>query len=254
MADDAQTTITLLTWTGTPPIATPVSFYATKDTAGNYSLQSTPRVMGAQIDAGNPMPVVDAAAETALTTIATNTAQGTSGTGIAEPAGGSGLLGWLSGIYKALTGTLTVGGSVSVSNLPATQPVSAATLPLPEGAATAANQPALNGDGGALVHVTNFPATQAVSGAVSITGNVSVTDTSGAAFQGAATITPGTATTAGRSVAYVCTAAGNITITLPDASTMTFGIAASPDLQTLPFAVTLLTLGTGTAGTFWTVR
>ncbi len=31
------------------------------------------------------------------------------------------------------------------------------------GAATAANQPALNGDGGALAHVTNFPALQAVS-------------------------------------------------------------------------------------------
>jgi hypothetical protein len=45
-------------------------------------------------------------------------------------------------------------------------PVSAASLPLPAGAATAANQPALNADGGALVHVTNFPATQPVSGTV----------------------------------------------------------------------------------------
>lgn len=42
-------------------------------------------------------------------TIATDDAQfGAGGTGIAEPAGGSGLLGWLSGIYKAITGTLTV--------------------------------------------------------------------------------------------------------------------------------------------------
>jgi hypothetical protein len=46
----------------------------------------------------------------------------------------------------------------------ATQPVSAAALPLPSGAATSANQPALNGDGGALAHVTNLPATQAVTG------------------------------------------------------------------------------------------
>lgn len=37
----------------------------------------------------------------------------------------------------------TVNGSVSVSNFPATQPISAATLPLPTGAATSANQPAL---------------------------------------------------------------------------------------------------------------
>jgi hypothetical protein len=36
-----------------------------------------------------------------------------------------------------------VSGSVSVSNFPATQPISAASLPLPTGAATAAKQPAL---------------------------------------------------------------------------------------------------------------
>lgn len=43
-----------------------------------------------------------AVCETSLGTIAT--AQGAGGTGITEPAGGSGLLGWLSGIYKALIG------------------------------------------------------------------------------------------------------------------------------------------------------
>jgi hypothetical protein len=69
----------------------------------------------------------------------------------------------LAAIASALAGTLTVGGSVAVSNLPSTQPISAASLPLPTGAATSANQPALNADGGALAHVTNFPASQAVS-------------------------------------------------------------------------------------------
>ena len=59
--------------------------------------------------------------------------------------------------------------SVAVSNLPATQAVSAASLPLPAGAATAANQPALSGDGGALVHVTNAAATQPVTGNVAVT-------------------------------------------------------------------------------------
>ena len=59
-------------------------------------------------------------------------------------------------------------GSVSVSNLPATQAISAASLPLPSGAATAALQPALNADGGALAHISNFPATQAVSGTVGV--------------------------------------------------------------------------------------
>jgi hypothetical protein len=42
-------------------------------------------------------------------------------------------------------------------------PVSVTSLPLPAGAATAANQPAINADGGALAHVTNFPSTQAIS-------------------------------------------------------------------------------------------
>ncbi len=56
-----------------------------------------------------------------------------------------------------------VSGSVTVGNLPATQPVSATALPLPGGAATSANQPALNADGGALAHVSNFPPTQATT-------------------------------------------------------------------------------------------
>ena len=50
---------------------------------------------------------------------------GTSGTGISQPTGGVGLSGWLSGIYKALTGTLTVqwsGQSVSISGTPAVAP------------------------------------------------------------------------------------------------------------------------------------
>ncbi len=53
---------------------------------------------------------------------------------------------------------------VSGTFWPATQPISAAGLPLPAGAATAAAQPVLNGDGGALSHVTDFPSSQAVTG------------------------------------------------------------------------------------------
>ena len=41
--------------------------------------------------------------------------QGAGGTGIAQPAGGSGLAGWLSGIYKAVTGTLSVADSSVVA-------------------------------------------------------------------------------------------------------------------------------------------
>jgi hypothetical protein len=64
-------------------------------------------------------------------------------------------------------GVQPISNSQSVN--PATSavfPVSAATLPLPSGAATSANQPTINGDGGANAHVTNFPTTQAVSATV----------------------------------------------------------------------------------------
>jgi hypothetical protein len=71
--------------------------------------------------------------------------------------------------------TQPVSGSVAVSNFPVTQAVSAAGLPLPAGAATAAKQDAqaallggglpaaLDGGGGLKVHMDNFPVTQAVS-------------------------------------------------------------------------------------------
>lgn len=149
------------------------------------------------------MPVQDGPAEASLTTIATNTAQGTAATGVTMPTGGVGLFGWLSGIYSKLAGTLTVNtitgfaletggnlaailaklnGSIAVTGAyQATQPVSAAALPLPSGAAIASLQAAINGDGGSLAHITNFPATATpttstqsrVSGAASATSILS---------------------------------------------------------------------------------
>jgi len=59
------------------------------------------------------------------------------------PAGGSGVLGWLSAIWTRLNASLAVTGTF----WQATQPVSAASLPLPAGAATAAKQPALGTSG-----------------------------------------------------------------------------------------------------------
>ena len=78
-----------------------------------------------------------------------------------------------------------------------------------------------------------------------------VADSNSVAVQGVVPITPGTATTPLRGIAFYCTAAGNITLTLADNSTMTFPIAASPILQTIGFAVGNIALGTGTAGMFW---
>jgi hypothetical protein len=121
----------------------------------------------AAVSASNPLPVAIAAENVTLTvSAATNLVTSDSGvaiTGANLPSGGAGVTGWLSAIWSKLTGTLTVSGSVAVTNLPATQPVSATALPLPAGAATAVNQPTLNADGGALAHVTNFPSTQSVS-------------------------------------------------------------------------------------------
>jgi hypothetical protein len=112
-------------------------------------------------------------------------ADGTDATGVTAPAGGVGIRGWLSGIYAKLTGTLTVGGTVAVSGTvpvsgtfyQTTQPISASALPLPSGAATDVsltngNQktqitslPSLPTGSNVIgaVSVSNLPATQAIS-------------------------------------------------------------------------------------------
>jgi hypothetical protein len=66
-------------------------------------------------------------------------------------------------VSGALTGLTGTANGLKVDGSAVTQPVSATTLPLPTGAATAASQPALNGDGGALAHVTNWPALASVA-------------------------------------------------------------------------------------------
>ena len=69
------------------------------------------------------------------------------------------------GAGSAAIGSVSVNGSVAVTGTfyPTTQPISVTSLPLPAGAAAAANQPAISADGGSLAHVTNFPSTQSVS-------------------------------------------------------------------------------------------
>ncbi len=66
---------------------------------------------------------------------------------------------------QQVCGSLTVSGSVSVSNFPATQPVSAAALPLPSGAATAAKQPALGTAGTASTDVLSV---QGIAGGIAL--------------------------------------------------------------------------------------
>ena len=138
------------------------------------------------------------------------------------------MLGWLGGIYKAITGTLAV--SVQNTSLAATGQFYQSTQPV-----------------SGTVSVGNFPATQPVSGTIA--------DSNSAAFQGVVAITPGTATTALRSLGFIITAAGNVTLTLADNSTLTIPLQTSGGaFQVLPFAVTNVALGSGTAGSFWNLK
>ncbi len=101
-----------------------------------------------------------------------------------------------SAVTQPVSGTVTVAGTVPVSGTfwQATQPVSAAALPLPSGAATAAKQPALGTSGAPSADVLSVQGsasmtalkvdasatTQPVSGTISIAGTVPV---SGAFWQ-----------------------------------------------------------------------
>lgn len=76
------------------------------------------------VTAATPLPV---AATISTAGLATSANQGTEITALDQ-------------IHTDLTGTIEIAGAVAVSNFPATQPVSAASLPLPTGAATSGNQ------------------------------------------------------------------------------------------------------------------
>jgi hypothetical protein len=177
-------------------------------------------------------------ADGAITTMGTKADAAWTGSGSAT------LIALLKALYAAEVANSTVSlgagsnaiGSVAVSNFPSTQPISG------------------------NVGVSSLPALPAGSNAIgSVTANQgspggsawSVSDPNNAPFANAIAITPGNTFTAGRSIAFVVTVAGNITLTFGSGNTMTFPVVASAALQTLPFAATQLTLGTGTSGNFW---
>lgn len=104
-------------------------------------------------------------------------------------------------------GSLTVDGSVAVSNFPATQPVSAAALPLPTGAATAAKQPALGTAGTPSADVISVQGEasmtpiktdgSATTQPVSIAAEVEVKNDSGSPLSVSGTVTANVGTTNG---------------------------------------------------------
>ena len=94
------------------------------------------------------------------------------------------------GIKVTQQGTVTVGGSVSVSNFPATQPVS--------GSVSVGNFPASQAVTGSVA-VSNFPATQPVSGSVTtLPSGVTTTQTAGTTSSTAGTFTSAAAASSTR--------------------------------------------------------
>jgi hypothetical protein len=151
------------------------------------------------------------------------------------------------------SGTQPVSGSVSVSNLPATQAISAVSLPLPTGAATSANQPALVSG---RVPVDPSGVTSPISAA-------SLPLPTGAAQD--ATLTGGTTKAINRGGAKGSTTAADVTSTASganhqaldvaqyDASGNQLGLSASPvrtdptGTSTQPVSAASLPLPTGAA-------
>lgn len=136
-----------------------------KDSSGNMA--------GANLDAsGNLLVNVAAGGSTGAVTIAdgADVTQGAKADSAATNSTSSwSVVSLLKGLYSLLAGTLTVGGSVSVSNFPATQPVSG-TVTANQGTAGSS---AWKVDGSGVtqpisgsVSVSNFPATQPVSGTI----------------------------------------------------------------------------------------
>ncbi len=76
-----------------------------------------------------------------------------------------------------------------------------------------------------------------------------VADAGGAPYTGAVALTVGTSAAAGRGLAIVCTAAGAVSVTFPDASVLVFPVQTG--LTVLPFKVTRVnTSGTTATATY----
>ena len=179
----------------TQPVSGSVSvgnFPATQAVSGSVTTSGTVAVtnfpatqpVSGTVTVSNPTAATDVSTLAKDATLAgVTTSLGTDGT--APPTlAGSGVRGWLRGIYEKVAGTLSVSGSVSVTNFPTTEIVSIAasgntvnignaSLPV-TGAFYPATQP-VSGS----VNVGNFPATQAVTGSFfqatqPVSGSVSV--------------------------------------------------------------------------------
>jgi hypothetical protein len=139
---------------------------------------------------------------------------------------------------------LTVQGAASGGSPIA---VTALTLPLPSGAASAANQ----------TGVQSTPGSPA-STAVTVQGNASglplpAADVQSAPIAGSVAMTVGTTYSVQRSVGVLATVAGNVTFQFSDNSTLTLPVY--PGWQTFPFAATaIVSAGTTAAATYFNLK
>jgi hypothetical protein len=110
-------------------------------TAANQT--STPVTIAGVVAATiNNLPATQVISAAALPLPTGASTDGTDATGVAQLTGGVGIRGWLSGIFQKLSNPLVVTGAFFQS----TQPVSAAALPLPTGAASEASLALLHAD------------------------------------------------------------------------------------------------------------
>lgn len=119
-----------------------------------------------------------------------------------------------------------------LTRLGATLAISAASLPLPAGAATNALQSAGNASLASIV--------------TALAGTLKTSDAANAAFATAASMTAGSSYAAGRSIGVNCTNPGTITLTLSGGGTINLPIY--PGWQTFPFATTQFALPDAGAG------
>lgn len=101
MADDTQTTLTIIDGSGAPQ-----SVLATVNGSSQYTFQSTPRVNGAQVDSTNPMPTATKPGTYTLVAldVATVTTGGTAVTALTSGHRSAG--GW---IQNPATATINLG-------------------------------------------------------------------------------------------------------------------------------------------------
>ena len=168
---------------------------------GTIATHNVPEVGGAAVSASNPLPVL----------MQTDSTQGTAGTGMNPPSGGVGFLGYLSGIYSRLLGTLTVQDSAAETSL-------ATIATNTGGVATASNQATGNSSLATIGTAAGTPADAAYAGS----GSSSII----AAVKGVYSLLAGTLSQKPAATATVATTpvtVGTSSVSLASAGSMTRG-------------------------------